>query len=162
MGLGRGAPEAVHDPGVAGTSPQEAEGDLGILHFTNRIEEFAGRCHSGRSVGSDERLLPNSCPKEFEVAEEAAAPSRSAKEAVWEVGNQLGCREIHGGHDLALVKIELEAKAAAALLHMAKGSSYCVQVACQDPIVKVEGCKAGAALELLGHGLQRDSEEQGS
>ena len=78
------------------------------------------------------------------------------------MGNQLGCREIRGGHDLALVKIELEAKAAAALLHMAKGSSYCVQVACQDPIVKVEGCEVKAALELLGQGLQRDSEEQGS
>ena len=162
VGLGRGASDAVHNPGMASASSQQTEGDLRVFHFADGIEELASGCHTGSSVGSDEGRLSNGCPQEFKVPEQAAVPCSSAEEAVWEVGNKLGSGEASGSDDLALLKIELQANVAAAPLDMVKGSGYSINVPCQDPVIKIEGGKVKAALELLGQGLQRGCKEQRS
>ena len=88
---------------------------------------LAGRCHSAAVWAAMKDCSPVVAPRNSKLRRRWLSP-------VWEVGNQLGRRETTGGHGLALVKIELEAKSAALLL----GGEGC----CTFPDPLPCGCRA--------------------
>ena len=156
----RAAPHGVHQAGKARSGPEQPQGDLRIMKFSNSVQKLAGSFNTAGGVCFQKAGRPMAAPRNSKSSKHGS-PIRLSKQSRRQVRREGGRAGSSNCNSFTLVTAQSQPQVGRSLLQRPQSLRHSFNGASQDPVNQVEDGKInGSISQGCRNRLQRSGKKQ--